>query len=700
MQVPGYFLLKMICSSAILFTYYWFFLRNNRFHAYNRFYLLGIVGLSVCLPMLKLNWWRPAAEENSSLVKLLQVVNGYPSAEHTILQNDSATWSATQMAFGFYLLISAVLAFFFVRAILKIYLLKQQSPSHWHEQILFINTSDKRAPFSFFKNIFWNQDIALETATGQRILKHELVHVQEKHTHDKIFLNIVLILFWCNPVFWLLRKELHLIHEFIADKKAIEDGDTTAFAAMILASSYPKTNFNSINPFFYSPIKRRLQMLTKKNNPLASYISRLLVLPVLCMVVAIFSFSNHANEQSLSVAKKIKVVINAGHGGTDAGATGNNVQEKNITLLLAKKIKALNTDPNIELIFTRLEDIYQSPKEIAAFTNQQGADLFIALHISSGPMVENPVGFPATVLVAKDQYENAFASKLFASALIGIFKENFNIPIADQPVQGQGSILVLQETKCPAVLIEAGDMRIRRDMDYLSSDEGQTAFAKNILKAIAQFAANLNNPNLSENTGQKPKKQTQFYKGQKIVSAHFDYKNNELHRIILRLADNSEVRLSPKETDALGLHFNAPPPPPPPPPARAPLPPPPPPARAPLPPPPPPPPTERMVKLSKKYDLQGDNITIVSSDSNGTDTMYLSNNVKIEAGKSSSNPMVFLDGKKSSMEGLKKIQPTDIKSINIIKDQKALEIYGESGKDGVIEVFTKNGTGLPTKKDL
>ncbi len=62
--------------------------------------------------------------------------------------------------------------------------------------------------------------------------------------------------------------------------------------------------------------------------------------------------------------------------------------------------------------------------------------------------------------------------------------------------------------------------------------------------------------------------------------------------------------------------------------------------------------------------------------------------------------MVFLDGKKSSMEGLKKIQPTDIKSINIIKDQKALEIYGESGKDGVIEVFTKNGTGLPTKKDL
>ena len=80
MQVPGYFLLKMICSSAILFFYYWFFLRNNRFHAYNRFYLLGIVGLSVCLPMLKLNWWRPAAEENTSLVKLLQVVNGYPSA--------------------------------------------------------------------------------------------------------------------------------------------------------------------------------------------------------------------------------------------------------------------------------------------------------------------------------------------------------------------------------------------------------------------------------------------------------------------------------------------------------------------------------------------------------------------------------------------------------------------------------------------
>src|SRR5205085_5379648 len=103
--------------------------------------------------------------------------------------------------------------------------------------------------------------------TGKHIFKHEVAHVKEKHSYDKLFLNILLIVAWFNPFFWLIRKELNMIHEFVADKHAVENYDTEAFAAMILQAAYPQHQFQLVNHFFYSPIKRRLAMLTKNQNP-------------------------------------------------------------------------------------------------------------------------------------------------------------------------------------------------------------------------------------------------------------------------------------------------------------------------------------------------------------------------------------------------------------------------------------------------
>ncbi|MEJ7822703.1 MAG: energy transducer TonB, partial [Chitinophagaceae bacterium] len=106
----------------------------------------------------------------------------------------------------------------------------------------------------------------------------------------KIFINIVLIFFWCNPFFWFIRKELNIIHEFIADKKALEDSDTAAFAVMILQATYPQQRFIITNNFFYSPLKRRLAMLTKNKNPRINYVSWLLALPLAALIFFAFTF--------------------------------------------------------------------------------------------------------------------------------------------------------------------------------------------------------------------------------------------------------------------------------------------------------------------------------------------------------------------------------------------------------------------------
>src|SRR5690606_9623489 len=144
-----------------------------------------------------------------------------------------------------------------LRSLLKIYHIKKNYPNTEVRGINFINTNAKGTPFSFFNSIFWNQSIDLHSSRGQKIFNHELAHVKEKHTHDKVFINAVLLFFWINPFFWIIRKELNMIHEFVADKMALEDGDINAFAEMILSSVFPGEQFSITNSFFYSPIKRR-----------------------------------------------------------------------------------------------------------------------------------------------------------------------------------------------------------------------------------------------------------------------------------------------------------------------------------------------------------------------------------------------------------------------------------------------------------
>lgn len=65
-----------------------------------------------------------------------------------------------------------------------------------------------------------------------------MVHIEQKHSWDKIFIEFVQAVFWFNPIFYWIKKELFLIHEYLADKKAVKQNDTKAFAQMLLASKF------------------------------------------------------------------------------------------------------------------------------------------------------------------------------------------------------------------------------------------------------------------------------------------------------------------------------------------------------------------------------------------------------------------------------------------------------------------------------
>ena len=113
-----------------------------------------------------------------------------------------------------------------------------------------------------------------------------------------------------------------------------------------------------VNPFFHNQIKRRIAMITNPQKTSHRYLRKLLVLPVAAMVVALFAFSYKKMQVTDKVwkgGKPITVVIDAAHGGTDAGVMSpdKKYSEAAIALAIAQQIQKLGQEYNINVLMTR-----------------------------------------------------------------------------------------------------------------------------------------------------------------------------------------------------------------------------------------------------------------------------------------------------------------------------------------------------------
>jgi hypothetical protein len=96
---------------------------------------------------------------------------------------------------------------------------------------------------------------------------------------------------------------LFLIHEFIADEKAVKHSDADAFAKMLLTAQFGKFTFLPAQSIFYSSIKRRLVMLTSSKKSQFSYVRRLMALPLIAALVCLFAFTIQTKDQIIHYKK-------------------------------------------------------------------------------------------------------------------------------------------------------------------------------------------------------------------------------------------------------------------------------------------------------------------------------------------------------------------------------------------------------------
>jgi len=277
-------LIKSFIVSGALFLYYHFVLRNRQFHVYNRFYLLGTVIVSLLAPFIHFKWLEMEAPGNNSINNFFNTVCVPANGGDTI-----HFFTADGVVLGCAVVVSIGLLVMLFSKILWVFTIKATGKSTPMEGFNFIETEVKQAPFSFFNNLFWKKGMATNHTNSEKIFKHELAHIKQGHTYDKLFCQLVSCIIWINPFYWLIQKELNIIHEFLADEKCIEQGDAESFAMMLLHAHNNGSYLNPSHPFFNSSIKRRLTMITSSTNSRYSYLRRLLALPAGLFLLTLLS---------------------------------------------------------------------------------------------------------------------------------------------------------------------------------------------------------------------------------------------------------------------------------------------------------------------------------------------------------------------------------------------------------------------------
>ncbi len=170
-----------------------------------------------------------------------------------------------------------------------------------------------------------------------------------------------------------------------------------------------------------------------------------------------------------------KVILDAGHGGNDGGAVYNGRLEKDDNLRIALAVGELLEQGGLDVAYTRVTDVYDSPVEKARIANESGADYFVSFHRNSSPIPNQYSGVETLVF-------DKSGSKLTLAQNIN--EGLANAGYADLGVEERPNLAVLRRTNMPAVLVEVGF--INNDRDNALLDENFSQITREIANAILQ----------------------------------------------------------------------------------------------------------------------------------------------------------------------------------------------------------------------
>ncbi|WP_238867666.1 MULTISPECIES: M56 family metallopeptidase [Proteiniphilum] len=166
-------------------------------------------------------------------------------------------------------------------------------------------------PFSFFKLIFIHTEKHSETEIAQ-ILLHEHTHVRQWHSLDIILIEIFFLFSWWNPCVWLMKREMAMNLEYLADNGVLREGvDSREYQFHLLRLTYHETAVQIVNNFNVSQLKQRIMMMNKTKSPMVKLAKYIASLPLaLLLITANSVYAQQAEPQKrISATDEVFVVV-------------------------------------------------------------------------------------------------------------------------------------------------------------------------------------------------------------------------------------------------------------------------------------------------------------------------------------------------------------------------------------------------------
>jgi TonB-dependent SusC/RagA subfamily outer membrane receptor len=290
-----------ICMAALTLLYLLLWRKDTNF-TFRRILLLGIPFSSIVIPLINLNIDLQPAQQTAPI----QYITYLPSQLELVympIADEATKMTEWELAFWLFAAGASIMLMRLLISYYKIWqLYRRSSPASTGDYRII---EDPVQSFSFFNLVMINRSQARSTEL-EYILAHEKAHSHQGHSYDVLWLELVKMLHWFNPMIWLITRESRQNMEYLADQEvALQTENPQHYQHAIVQHASQggyqllKTQFSKTN------LRNRIIMMNQPNNRRVPSWKLLVTLPVLAMLFMSFSLK----IEHLDFAKKISSVL-------------------------------------------------------------------------------------------------------------------------------------------------------------------------------------------------------------------------------------------------------------------------------------------------------------------------------------------------------------------------------------------------------
>ena len=365
------YLIKINVALMLLYGFYRLTVSRDTFFGLRRLTLWLIYAVALMVPVLNLEYW---VRDTPTMAGMANV---YADTFYPVVvvkaQASGITWM--DMLLGIYWVGVAVLSLRLVWQLFSIIRLAVISRKQEVEDITVHLLRGEGSPFSFFRWVFMYPS-TLEGRQLHEVMVHECTHVSGLHSLDTLFSELFSIACWFNPFAWLMKQEVRMNLEYLADESVLSDGNARKsyqYHLLGLAYRQPNESTKIANNFNLLPLKKRIKMMNKRRTSEIGKAKYLLFAPlagVLLMVSNIESVAREIGEQIPVVAEvqqKTEQALNA-----DV-AVANPMAKEVIEVMNPAEAEEMEADKTAEAALIKAEEA-KAEEAKAAKTTAKAAE--------------------------------------------------------------------------------------------------------------------------------------------------------------------------------------------------------------------------------------------------------------------------------------------------------------------------------------